>query len=193
MNKTLELNNAFKNGDYKVVLDKAHAILSEEPENWDAIYLVASVKSMPLPDFYDPDTAVALVAAAIEKNSEHETRWLALAEIQTSCGRYGDASDTYKRILLNWPNSYQGMIGLALLYGHPQIKQTHVESRQFLERAIATAPDRGEAYYYLGHQKKMMGEISAAIPLFEHSLTLFIEQGSSMQTVVEEVLRSIRK
>jgi|GEM_PF-1056906 len=110
---------AFRRGDYATALKIGSRALNEMPGNFDAAYLLASIKSLPMPESYDANAAMALMADSVKACPTDEKRWLALAEVQTSCGEYAAAAVTYRKTLERWPQSSGALAGLALLRGHP--------------------------------------------------------------------------
>jgi tetratricopeptide (TPR) repeat protein len=183
-----QMQRAFDQGEFRLAFDLGRQILSKEPGHWRASYLIASIKSLPLPEFFDADGALEIISAAIKANPEDHKRQLGLAEVQTSCGMYAEAADVYGRVLKRSPDCCEALVGLALLQGHPGVRLSLAEAEHLLTHAIETSPTSGEALYYLGAHKRKAGRLLEAKSHFARALSLLPHE-SPIRAAAEDALR----
>lgn len=162
--------DAFGAAAYNEAVRIADEILSTDQDDWDAIYIKASVKSLPIPELYDEEGALLLAESAVQRKPDDVTRWLGLAEIRTSCGKYEDAEGAYRYVLSMDPRNLQATVGLACLIDHPGVTTTLEACRQLLQQARQTYPSAWEPYYYGAHIEWELGRVQEARSLFESAL-----------------------
>lgn len=185
------MQKAFRSGDYDKAMTIAKKLLKNDTDVFDATYMLASIKSLPLPEYCNYAEAIELMANFVASNPNHEDGWVCLGEVQQSGDDCKSASETYRSALIRRPNSYHALVKLAILQIYSEASVSVQESQDLLNRAIQIDPKRIDAYYHLGIQKKAQGDIVAARILFMQAVQQSKEGPAAYRDAAYRELRSL--
>jgi len=188
------INNAFGSGRYSQAIRMADEQLKTDPEDWDALYMKASIYSSPLPDYCDYYAAIGIIMFALDSDRTDINRWVAAGDVFDSCGIYAEAERCYRRVLEMDSTNYRAIIGLATNRGAHGTQITIEEVKTLLETAISSKPDEWNAYHRLALLLRELGDNKKAMEMYESALVRLPDtENERMRPELEKQIKSLRK
>jgi tetratricopeptide (TPR) repeat protein len=164
------MNEAFRSGRYSKAIKIADQQLKIDPGDWDAIYMKASIYSLPLPKYCDYYTAIGMIMFGVDSDRTDINRWHAAGDIFDMSGIYAEAERCYRKVLEMDPINYKAIISFTVLQGAPGTQITKEEAKALLETAISSKPNEWNAYHHLANLLRELGDNKKALELYESAL-----------------------
>jgi len=146
-------------------------------------------------DLQDEKPAAAEAALlAVQAGSDealqalHREMLMATGGAWVQAKKLADAERVYQEVARRFPDSAQGVYGLALVQ---QERGRPAEAIPLLEKALATE-QRGQFYYRLGQCWQALNDKAKAIAAFEKALNFRPAPHKKMRADIEEQLKALR-
>lgn len=154
-----------KNGQLMAGIEQLLNFLRAEPENQDALQLMAYVSS----NLVDKNQSIALINDCINKGITSHILLYELGSSFLSLGKYPEAIDAFKAVLTKYPNSFEALHDLGAAYALWGKKNEALES--FLK--AATIYDKSaDLFYNLGRLYDDRFELARAVELYQKAVHL---------------------
>lgn len=188
------MNDAFGSGRYSDAIRMADEQLKIDPEDWDALYMKASIYSAPIPEYCDYYTAIGIIMFALDSDRADINRWHAAGDVFDSSGIYAEAERCYRRVLEMDPTNYKAIISLAVNRGAHGTQITVEEVKTLLETAISSKPDEWNAYHHLAVLLRELGDKKQAMEMYESALVRLPKtENKSMRPELEKQIKSLKE
>ncbi len=191
--KNKSMNDAFGSGRYSQAIKMADEQLKIDPYDWDALYMKASIYSLPIPEYCDYYAAIGIIMFALDSDRADINRWHAAGDIFDSSGIYAEAERCYRRVLEMDPTNYKAIISLAVNRGAHGTQITAEEVKTLLETAISSKPSEWNAYHHLAVLLRELGDKKQAMEMYESALVRIPDtENESMRQEIEKQIKILR-
>ncbi len=161
----VEAHRLYRNRDYDQLSQICQLILSQDPRNADAYYLLGGVAL----HYNDTALAVQLIQQSLTINSQQEEALLLLGVAYRAAGKLDEATASYQRMLSLNPKSWVAYSNLGIV---ERERNNHQQSIDAFRKAIAINPDAHAIHNNLGNTYQLQGDIDQAAEAYQQALKL---------------------
>jgi tetratricopeptide (TPR) repeat protein len=153
MNYVETIKSFISRDRFKEALEYCENILKDNPNNIEVILQKTWILSTPIPEVSNPKSAIILLINLIPNWSILSDLHKALGLAYEADGQYGQAAEAYQVSLSIKPDQPDIYVALASLCGASGVKISLHDAIKYLEKAIASSPNKWElhnslAWYY---------------------------------------------